>query len=372
MSSVYDYIIVGAGISGLSSAYHLSKDGYRVLVLEENDGKESASFASTAEMNHDPDADWDLIIAHFGIEGAQALWKLFGDTFDTLSEFAHQIGESHFKTERVPAYLYTYTNGADTTVLKKKYALYEKIGAHVTLHTPSQPDLHPSFASVLTIHGDGVTNNQHLISSLRHGIIEQGGQILNHQKVVSIQDSVVPTMDGTIYKGDTIIVATGDGKGLLPIATEIERKITFVVSLQREGIPDLFRNAVMWDTDEPYHYTRSFAGNRIWIGGEDVYEKEYYANSVIDEDKYQALIQYASDVLGIDRSYTRQASWKGTFYPSKRGLPYVGEVEGTRMLASVGFGGSGLMTSFLSGYLIAAWERGELLEYKQYFALHWS
>ncbi len=369
MNNHYDYIVIGAGISGLSSAYHLSKDGYRVLVLEAEDGKNSASFASTAEMNHDPDVEWQQIIVQYGLEGARALWTLFGNTLDTLSEFAHQVGEEHFRTERVPAYLYARTEEG-IRKLEGKYQQYKDIGANVSLDVTARPDLHPAFKAVLTIHGDGVTNNQHLIASLRHMILEQGGIIVNHKKVNSIQDTLVSTADGDTYLGDSIIVATGDGSGLVQLPEKVKRTVTFVVSFERHNIPDVFRNAVMWDTDEPYHYTRSFAGNRIWVGGEDVGEEEYNETPESNQKKYDALAMYAKEVLGIDESYAIQATWKGTFFTSARGLPYIGEVEGTKLLASVGFGGSGIITSFLSGFLIASWNRGELLEYKKYFTVN--
>lgn len=37
VTAIFDTIILGAGLSGLSTAYHLTKQGYRVLVLEKND-----------------------------------------------------------------------------------------------------------------------------------------------------------------------------------------------------------------------------------------------------------------------------------------------------------------------------------------------
>jgi protoporphyrinogen/coproporphyrinogen III oxidase len=37
VTAIFDTIILGAGLSGLTTAYHLTKQGYRVLVLEKND-----------------------------------------------------------------------------------------------------------------------------------------------------------------------------------------------------------------------------------------------------------------------------------------------------------------------------------------------
>ncbi len=37
MNATFDTVVIGAGLSGLTTAYHLTKQGYRVLVLEKND-----------------------------------------------------------------------------------------------------------------------------------------------------------------------------------------------------------------------------------------------------------------------------------------------------------------------------------------------
>lgn len=364
----YDFVVIGAGIAGLSTAHHLSKDGHSVLVLEASDGTTSASFASTAEMNHDPDTHWENVIETFGIEGAKQLWQVCANGIDLLSEFAHQVGEEHFRTDRMPAYFYAYRD-EDVGILQKRFDLYKRIGAHVSLETEDLP--HPNFKGTLTIHGEGVTNNQQLLKTLVHTTRGQGGKIVYHQKVTSLGGGAVTTDTGDVYKGRKVIIATGDGGGLLPDSCEIEHKRTFVVSYEKEHLPEFFRSCVMWDTDEPYHYIRSFDNTRLWIGGEDIYESSYTPSVALDEQKYANIADYAKGLFGLDDTYTRQAAWNASFFSAKRGLPYIGEIAGTNHIANVAFGGSGIITSFLSGYLLAAWERDELLEYKKLFEINW-
>lgn len=368
MEKEYDYVIIGAGIAGLSTAHHLTQDEYSVLVLEGSDGTTSASYASTAEMNHDPDAHWELIIERFGIEGAKQLWKLCADGIDLLSEFAHQLGEEHFRTDRLPAYFYAYRD-EDLELLKKRFDLYTRIGAHVSLQTENLP--HHNFKGVLVIHGDGVTNNQKILKTLAHTTKAQGGEILYHQKVTSLDGGTVTTDTGDVFFGKKVVIATGDGGGLLPDSFEIEHKRTFVVSYEKEHLPEFFHSCVMWDTDEPYHYTRSFDSTRLWIGGEDVPDALYVPSLEADEEKYALLADYGKTLFGLDSTYVRQAVWNASFFPAKRGLPFIGEISGTNHIANTAFGGSGIITSFLSGYLLAAWERGELLENKKLFATDW-
>ncbi len=385
MDEHYDYVIVGAGIAGLSAAYYLSADGYRVLVLEATDGTQSASYASTAEMNHDPDAAWEHVMEVFRTEGAKDIWEVSERGIELLSEFSHQLGEPHWNAQRVPAHFFSYTTEG-VALLEKKFEQYQKIGANVTLDVA--PQLHPSILAVLTTHGDGVTNNQQILKGLAHGVREHGGKILYNTRVTgldqnrvravmpksmqAVENSAPASGESVEYSGEHIIIATGDGGGLLP-DLKIKRKRTFVVSYKTpEQLPELFRDSVLWDTDAPYHYIRSFAGNRLWVGGEDVFEHEYEPTPEHDAEKYARIDTYAREVLGIDSTYTHQATWSGLFYPTARSVPYIGAIPGTPYIASTGFGGTGIVTSFLSGYLLAAWKRGELLEYQKYFALDWE
>lgn len=49
MTAIFDTIILGAGLSGLTTAYHLTKQGYRVLVLEKNDRPGGAVLSHSLE-----------------------------------------------------------------------------------------------------------------------------------------------------------------------------------------------------------------------------------------------------------------------------------------------------------------------------------
>jgi protoporphyrinogen/coproporphyrinogen III oxidase len=49
VTAIFDTIILGAGLSGLTTAYHLTKQGYRVLVLEKNDRPGGAVLSHSLE-----------------------------------------------------------------------------------------------------------------------------------------------------------------------------------------------------------------------------------------------------------------------------------------------------------------------------------
>lgn len=365
-----DFIVIGAGIAGLSCAYHLTKDGYSVMVFEKSDGKDNASYASTAEMNHDPDASWDRIISKFGIRGARYIWKLSEFSAQKLTKFAHRPGSEHFSTKRVPAHIFTYDQKG-VTLLKKRFELYKKIGAQVTF-TENAKSLHKNFRSSITIKNEGATNNQALLIALRAATHEQGGKVIYKTPVVDLKVNKrgveVRTKKGNIFHTKHVILATG-GIELINLPVKIGRERTFVVSYKKRNMDKLFSSSLLWDTAEPFHYIRSFVGKRLWVGGEDVAEESYTPSS--DKRHIAALDKYSREVLALDSSYVleKKKSWSGVFFPTARGLPYIGDVAGTPIKLALGFGGTGILMSFVSGYLIASWLKKKEMKYKPLFKI---
>ncbi|MEK7614013.1 MAG: FAD-binding oxidoreductase [Patescibacteria group bacterium] len=365
----YDLIVIGAGFAGLSAAYHFGLMGKRVLVLEKGSGKENASFASTAEMNHDPDANWNMVMQTHGYDAARDLWKLTERSLTLLTDFAHREGAENFETKRVPAHMFSYGDLGDE-YLNEKFEIYTKLGANVSRsYAPNTP--HPSFTSALTLLGDGRTNNQAILRTLARVVRAQGNRVMRHTEVVSVNATSgtvhVTTANGTVYRASRALVATGMHtiSGLRSFPIEPHR--TFVVRYENHHMPEPFRSAIMWDVHEPFHYIRSFAGHQLWIGGEDM--PEHQVTKEREERAYKRLHEFSKEILKLGEKYTSTGSWSGTFFPTKRSLPYIANDPNFPISYSVGFGGSGLLMSLVSGYLHAAWESGKELHYKKLFVL---
>lgn len=361
----YDFVVVGGGIAGLSSAYHLLRDGYSVCLLERYDGHHGASSDSTAITSHDPDAKWPLVLSRFGLKGARELWGLSDLSLRLLTAYARRV-DPNFAMRRVPTYIFSSSASRDGD-LRKLEAMYRRFGAKPKFISDG-PSLHSEFHSALMLPGEGQTNNLALVANLRSSVRELGGTILVNRPVARVVSrgggAEVMTEQGEVFHGRQAIIATGTATvpAGVPVRTKIMR--TFVVSFKKHGMPELFRSSVLWDTLEPYHYIRSFRGYLLWVGGEDVEEKDYNPK----KDYYAPLVKFAEARLGLDRSYKVFAKWTGTFYPTATHLPYISKVPGKPVFLNLGFGGTGILSSFVSGYLIASWLKGKETRYKRFFS----
>lgn len=364
--TVYDFVIVGAGIAGLSSAYHLAKDGNSVLIVDQYDGLKNASFNSNAIMSHDPDALWQKVISKFGIEGARDLWDVGEKGMELLGGFAENV-RPHFTAERMPAHIFSLSPER-TEALARLFEVYRQIGVEATF-TKEGGTIHKSFHSCITIPKEGQTNNQAILKTLASSVKKLGGKIVKDHGIENISTKngyvEISAKNGKVFCGKQAVLATGTQMFLphLPVKTDIKR--TFVIEFENHKMPDFFKQSVYWDNEEPYHYIRTFRKFILWVGGADIYEKDYDPG----KDYYKALEEFSREKLLLDESFTRGKEWSGTFYPTETGLPYIGKIQNQPIYVNLGFGGTGITLSFVSGYLIASWLKGRERHYERLFAL---
>jgi hypothetical protein len=343
---VYDFLVVGGGIAGLSSAYHLLRDGYSVAVIERYNSHKNASTDSTAMTSHDLDSDWPTLISRFGLNGARDLWGLSDLALKLLSKYIKEVNP-RFLLRRMPAHVFSNSK-ADDKDLYEAYKVYKSLGANPTFIKDGSA-LYKEFSSVIKFEGEGETNNLAILATLLK-TVRKRGEIFMNSPVVRID----------FPKGG---VAAGN-KTLLPkVPAKTKTERTVVLGFTNHKMPKIFRSSILWDIKVPYHYLRSFRGNTLWVGGADIEDKEYNPK----KDYFTAFEKDARKCLNLDKSYKVTAKWVGAFYPSATGLPYIGKVPGMPVYLNLGFGGTGILYTFISGYLISSWLKGKETKYQRYF-----
>ena len=121
-----DIVIIGAGIAGISSAYHLAIKGYKVVVLEEQEIGAGATSASSGILYYGTGTDLVDSINLYGKENAEMLWEESKESIGLIEKI---IEKDNLSCDlRKPGALIVAKNEEEQEFLEKELACLKSIG----------------------------------------------------------------------------------------------------------------------------------------------------------------------------------------------------------------------------------------------------
>ncbi len=202
MNASYDTIIIGGGIVGLSTAYALSHQGERVVLIE----RKYLGSGSTGRCIGG-------LRQQFSTPASIRLMQ------ENMAMFAAMEDEFGFPVEfNASGYLLLAHNQNTWAVFQKNVALQQSLGVDVSLLDPVQcRELVPHLCSDGLIGGaycpsDGQAFPFAVIRGYRQGIEKAGGTIITHNPVTTLTPTrpfTVSLRDGNSLQGSKLVVATG-------------------------------------------------------------------------------------------------------------------------------------------------------------------
>ncbi len=342
-----DVAIVGAGITGLSTASYLMNRGLKVAIVEANHvGYGVSGFNSGHLTSMLLDMKYSSIHHDFGTEKTQLVGQCQVDAINMIEANIRQYGmDCEFK--RIPGFLYA-EQPDQVKALEKEFNATQQanvpcelidhaplpFNTHKAILLPEQARFHPlkyvqGLAQAVAAQDELLFENTHVVG------IDQGEQC------------VVKTRSGTIT-ANKVVLGTHTPIGLWPsIQTRLEPIRSYIIGVR---VNDIIADGLYWDMDEPYHYmrlTEDENGPLLIIGGEDhkTGEKEDTATC------FKGLEEYAHrhyDVRSIDYH------WSAQLYDPVDGLPYIGPTQAApNVYIATGFTGEGLTGGTYAGKIIA-------------------
>src|SRR5882757_2367224 len=125
-----DVLVVGAGVTGITTAYLLKKAGSTVALIERERVASMDTGHTTAHLTYVTDVQLQELARNFGNDHAQAAWDAGAAAIDEIERI---VGEEQSDCEftRVPAYLHVRVGGSskkEASSLKKEADLASKLG----------------------------------------------------------------------------------------------------------------------------------------------------------------------------------------------------------------------------------------------------
>ena len=275
-------VVIGGGISGALSAYHLTNAGIDCMLVDGRTIGLGSTCASTSLLQYELDTPLSILKEKIGNQEATRAYQLCGNAIDKLISIMSDIG---FKEYERTKSLFFSAHNHERTFIQKEFDARRKAGFNVTLL--AKDDLKKEYglkASSAILSDEGCTANAYTLTHalLQHSI-KRGLQVFDRTLIKKIhydKNTELQTEDGLMIKANRIINATGyEVVNFIPKGL-VDFYCTYAaVSEQGEGEMESLKNIMMWNTDDPYLYLRCTRDNRIVIGGRD----ERFSKAVTQE-----------------------------------------------------------------------------------------
>jgi glycine/D-amino acid oxidase-like deaminating enzyme/nitrite reductase/ring-hydroxylating ferredoxin subunit len=339
-----DVAIVGGGITGITSAYLLAKEGKNVAVLESHELAGGTTGDSTGNLYAMVDKRLHHIQSKWDDKTARTVADSRVDAINLVADLVHKY-QIPCDFRRVPWYLFSETNKKDETI-EKEISTAKAYGLQVEeLHELPIP---VQVSSAIKVEGQAQFNPAAFVRGLAEKIDAGNCSIYENTSVSQIKKGeklVLSTSKGTVT-ANKVILATHSPKGIYPVQTAIYpyREYAIAVKLRSGDYPE----GIYWDTEATFHSSmrsfRNHTGNYMLVlgGHHKVGQEEHYQQFF---EKLENQARKLFDVKEIEYK------WSAQHYKPADGLPYIGESSDDGIYFATGFSTDGLTYGVLAAMI---------------------
>jgi glycine/D-amino acid oxidase-like deaminating enzyme/nitrite reductase/ring-hydroxylating ferredoxin subunit len=341
-----DVVIVGGGITGITTALLLQRAGKKVAILEARRVAEGDSAKTTAHLTEAVDARYHRLAKDFGAEAAREVARSSRAAIEQIVALAAEHGVA-CDLKRVPGYLYSESE-SDLEMLHTEYEAAKSAGVDVDMTR----DVPLPFRAVAAVRfpNQGELHVRKYLVPLAEAVVAGGGLVFESARVTDIHDGepCKVTLEGgqTITAGDVVMAAHAP-LNRVAIQTKIAHYRSYAIAFPAKV--DV-AHALYWDTSDPYHYTRTqtIDGQRwLIVGGED--HKTGQNHDTLG--CYARLAAYASERFGEVKIGHQ---WSGQIIEPMDGLPFIGKNPGaSHVRIATAYSGNGMTFGTLAAMLLS-------------------
>ncbi|SDH14169.1 FAD-dependent oxidoreductase [Mucilaginibacter gossypii] len=359
---IFDCLIIGGGITGLTTALQLQLAGKQTAIAEAHTIGFGTTGGTSAHINTFADTTYSEAESAFGEEGA----RLFAAAINEGAELIKTNTEK-FKIncdyELKAGYLYA-ENEDEVKQLDDIYNGAVKVNVPVDYATEVPTPV--TFQKALVFEGQAQFHPIKYLEGLKEAYLNAGGTIYEHTLIENIN-----TENGTheahfgenIFRAKAIVYATHLPPNINVFNFECAPYRSYVlgVKLKSGKYPD----ALLYDCQEPYHYVRSHEidGEQLLIiGGLD-----HKTGHEDPEKAFAGLEKYTRKYYNVSSVKYR---WSSQYYVPVDGLPYIGQMPmaADGIYCATGYNGNGMMLGSVAGKILADLISGKGSRYEKLFS----
>jgi len=342
-----DVVIVGGGITGLTSAYVLANEGLQVAVIEADQILNGTTGHTTAKITAQHDLIYDEFLTNFGINTARLYYEANTEALEFIQKTVEEHGiDCDFTVEDAIIYA---TTDQYAQKLEKEAKAYKKlrIDGELIDKIPFQIEV----KNALVMKNQAQFHPVKYLSQLAQIVKEKGGLIFENTVAVNVETGEKPTVltrNGKRVTGGFILACSHfpfyEGTGFYSARMKALR--SYIVAVKsKESYP----GGMYLSVDKPTRSLRTASNNDdeyILIGGGGHQTGE---RNDTKED-YDALLTFGEQVFEAeDVKY----HWSAQDLETLDKIPYIGELTTgePNILVATGFRKWGMTTSTVAALL---------------------
>ncbi|MCG6156462.1 FAD-dependent oxidoreductase [Rubinisphaera margarita] len=339
--------IVGAGITGLSTAIELLDRGFQVSVFEASLIGAGTTGASTGHLDAHPEYGPSNLLKTLKLSVAREVVQLRLRAIDQIEQRAG----SGCDFQRVPGWHYGETI-RDREQLQTDCELCGQLGLE-TSWEENLPIRHG--ACGYRIKGMARIDSYAYLQDLAERVVKAGGRIFEntHVTIGGEFDRIALRAGPHAIFSDAIVCAVHSNyTNVLRLDLQLPAYQSYALVVRvKEDQPD----GLFWDNRSPYYYIRrvnSSDPRLLMVGGAD-----HRTGTNHPEESKNTLRKYVSDRFRVEEIL---AEWSGEYFDPADGLPFIGPIpHRDKIWLAAGFRGAGLTWGTAAATLIAAQIAGE-------------
>lgn len=343
-SLTVDSVVVGGGVTGLTTAYKLARNGVRVAVIEARRIGGGTTGYSTGNLYAPVSASLSKIARVWGDRVMHQVVQARRHAIEFIDATVreHQI-DCGFT--RCPWVLFSPSPGEQKDPLLGEYQAALDAGLPATLIGAAP--LPFATGQALRIDDQAQLNPSRYAQGLAAAIQAHGGRIFEQSPVRSIDSAtgVIETASASVRAG-SIVVATHTPKGLSLLHTELGPYREYAIALRLQG--ENYPQGIFWQLGEKRTLRSYSDGHHRYLVV--VGEKHKTGQEPGARRRYARLEQYARQRFPVAEVTHR---WSAQSYRPADLLPYIGRASHKGSLYyATGFSTDGLVFGTVAGLLI--------------------
>ena len=344
-----DIAIIGGGITGISCAYMLNKEGVKTAVIEADHILQGTTGYTTAKITSQHGLIYSKIRKQMSEEFAQQYANANESAIRMIEKIAH---DHQIKCDHSPQASYIYTLQSEYI---DKISDEAKVASSLGIKATFMEEIPLPFPIKAAVRFDNQAqfHPRKFLLALAENYINSGGNIFEHSRAVNIEENeggyVIITNQGKKVTAKKLIIASHypclNKAGLY--FTRIYEERSYVVAIKaRENYPGGMYIAAE-ESGHSFRNQMSKNGELILVGGE-----KHKTGQVKDTSKnYEALIDFSNENFTVEDIPYR---WSTQDCMTLDGLPFVGHFTSKtpNMYIATGYGKWGMTNSIASSMIL--------------------